>query len=68
MREYRFYKLLTGTNHIRGPVKIRVCQNDTEATVQARKMLDERDVEVWDGARFVARVQPIVEPEKRQAP
>jgi hypothetical protein len=56
MREYRFYSVVSGTNHIKGVPAVVVCQNDTEAVEQARKLLDSLDIEVWDGARCVTRI------------
>jgi len=34
-----------------------VCKSDTEAVEQAKKLLNGLDIEVWEGARKVARIE-----------
>jgi len=34
------------------------CADDEEATVQAAKLLADRDIELWQLARFVTRLRP----------
>jgi hypothetical protein len=57
MREYRLYSLVSGTNHIKGVPAILVCENDTKAIQEARERLNGLDLEVWDGARRVIRIE-----------
>jgi len=35
-----------------------VCDNDDDAIVWANQSLDDAAVELWSGARFVARLEP----------
>jgi hypothetical protein len=35
-----------------------VCDNDDDAIVWAKQLVDEAPVELWSGARFVARFEP----------
>ena len=57
MREYRIFSVVPGTNQIKGVPSVVVCKNDTEAVEEARKLLDSLDLEVWDLARKVARIE-----------
>jgi hypothetical protein len=34
------------------------CANDDDAIVWARQLLDKTSVELWSGARFIARIEP----------
>jgi hypothetical protein len=57
MPDYRFYTLKR-TNEIAGPPGILQCADDREAIIAARKLLDSHDIEIWQGARVVIRLQP----------
>ena len=57
MREYRIYSVVTTTNNIKGVPAILVCKDDTEAVKQAKNLLNGLDLEVWDGARKVTRIE-----------
>ena len=35
-----------------------VCDNDDDAIVWAKQLVDEAPVELWSGARFVTRLEP----------
>ena len=35
-----------------------VCDNDDDAVVWAKQLVDAEPVELWSGARFVARLEP----------
>jgi len=54
--EYRLYSLLKGTNHIKGAPTVVIRKNDVEAIEEAKKTLDGVDVEIWEGARCVTRI------------
>jgi hypothetical protein len=58
MTSYRIYTMSAG-NHIRRPPKIVECNSDQEAIEQAKQQLDGHDIEVWDGARPVTRLQSL---------
>jgi hypothetical protein len=52
---YRIYELTIG-NQVAGSRTI-VCDSDQNAIEKAKKMLDERDLEIRHGARLVARLR-----------
>jgi hypothetical protein len=52
---YRIYELTIG-NQVAGARTI-VCGSDQKAIEKAKKMLDDRDLEIGHGARFVARLR-----------
>jgi hypothetical protein len=55
MQEYRAYTVgLDG--HIIG-FEPMVCANDEEAIKRTRRLVDSHDVELWSGARLVARLR-----------
>jgi hypothetical protein len=54
MTEYRVYTLDYDA-HISGPAKIIHCAGDAEAVEQTGKLMDGKDLELWDGGRLVAR-------------
>jgi hypothetical protein len=54
MQEYRAYAL-GSDGHFIGFEPI-VCANDDEATEQAKRLLDGHDIELWNGARMVIRL------------
>lgn len=35
-----------------------VCDNDHDATIWAKQLVDEAPVELWSGARFITRLEP----------
>ena len=57
MPEYRFYEL-EHSNRVAGPPTELECASDHEAIAEAKKLLDGRALEVWQGARVVTRLQP----------
>jgi hypothetical protein len=50
--DYRIYVMSSG-NHIEGMPSVVTCASDAEAIEVARRRLDGRDIEVWEGARAV---------------
>ena len=54
MPDYRIY-VLNPQGHIAEPPQIVTCDTDQAATEQARQLLEDRDFEVWQGPRLVAR-------------
>jgi hypothetical protein len=36
-----------------------VCDNDDDAIVWAKQSVEDAPVELWSGARFVARLEPL---------
>jgi hypothetical protein len=57
MDAYRIYVLDRGA-HIVDPPRIIECADDDDAIRQARQYLDGKELEIWDRARFVARLTP----------
>jgi hypothetical protein len=57
MPEYRIYTLLRA-NEIAGPPTELQCASDQEAIAEAKKLLDGFDLEIWQDARVVTRLQP----------
>lgn len=56
MPDYRIYKT-TKEHRIDGiPTEI-VCDNDTDAVEQARKMSEGLDIEIWNGPRLVTQLK-----------
>jgi len=56
MPHYRIY-VVQQSGRISGQPIIIECDGDKEVIEKARKMLDGRDIEVWDRARVVARLK-----------
>jgi hypothetical protein len=54
--DYRIYTLENGRN-ITGPAKILDCTTDDHAIEEAKALLDGHDIEVWQGARLIIRLQ-----------
>jgi len=52
MTHYRVYPL-DQSGHIAGPPEDLTCDNDATAIEQAKRLVDGRDVEVWDSGRLV---------------
>jgi len=61
MHEYRFF-LIDQNGRIAGPATILECLDDRAAVAQAQQHLNGRAVEVWNGARMVVRLDPILDP------
>ena len=53
MPSYRLY-FLDRDAHISTPPEVLDCADDAEALQKAKKFLDGKDLEVWDGNRRVA--------------
>ena len=54
MIEYRAYAL-DAEGHIARSIPL-VCPDDAEAIAKARETLEDCAIEIWSGARFVARL------------
>jgi hypothetical protein len=55
MADYRAYRI--ENDHVAGVPIIITCDNDQDAIREAKKMVDGHDIELWDGARFVAGIK-----------
>jgi len=57
MATYRIYFVQKGTEHaFAGEPKIVECADDNEARQKARQYMDGKDIELWEGKRFLARI------------
>jgi hypothetical protein len=56
MPDYRLYSM--SANNIAGPPQIVQCASDQQAIAAAKGLLDRHDIEIWQGARVVTRLQP----------
>lgn len=59
MPAYRVY-LIAADDHIDGPPKIIECDSDSAAMEQAKRLIDGKTIELWDGPRRVARMGRIL--------
>jgi hypothetical protein len=57
MPEYRFYTL-SKDGRIAGPATIHDLPDDAAAVRHAERLVEDRPVEIWLGARKVAKVEP----------
>ena len=55
MPDYRVYTLVQ-TDKIVGRADVVSCATDAEAVVKARQFLTSNDLEIWQGARMVSRL------------
>jgi hypothetical protein len=56
MAEYRAYTVRLDGHFIR--YRAYVCADDAEAIIWAKQLVDGHAVEVWNGDRFVSRLEP----------
>jgi hypothetical protein len=57
MPDYRIYTL-RDDGHISSPADVIKCPDDQTALEEAKLVLNGKVIEVWDGARPVARLDP----------
>ena len=57
MPEYYLYTIKKD-GHSDGPPKVVECQDDEAAVKKAKQLLDDRLIEIWEGARVVMRLDP----------
>jgi hypothetical protein len=57
MAAYRAY-FLGPDNRIVGVHEL-VCCDDDEALNKARSLVDDKPIELWDGTRRIARIDPV---------
>ena len=55
MPDYRIY-VVDEHGHIAGPAHVITCATDEEAIEKAKPMIDRHDIELWDGARKIAKI------------
>jgi len=57
MPEYRFY-FIARSGQVAGPPATHDLPNDRAANEKANQLLDDRDIEIWQGARLVTYIAP----------
>jgi hypothetical protein len=57
MPDYRFYKIAKD-GHIAGPPAAQDLPNDSAALEEAKRQVDGHAIEIWQGARIVAHLDP----------
>jgi hypothetical protein len=57
MPEYYLYTIKKD-GHSAEPPKVVECQDDEAAVKKAKQLLDDRLIEIWEGARVVMRLDP----------
>ena len=57
MPEYRFY-IVNKDGHFAGRPTIHNLQDDDAAVRQAKRLLGDRPIEIWQGARKIANIGP----------
>jgi hypothetical protein len=58
MPEYYLYTIKKD-GHSAGPPKVVECQDDEAAVKKAKQLLDDRLIEIWEGARVVVHVKTL---------
>jgi hypothetical protein len=61
---YRVFPV-SPAGRVSGPPTVVECADDEEAIRLARRARDGQDVEIWEGARLVARLQSLQSPKER---
>jgi hypothetical protein len=57
MPEYRFYTV-EKDGHLAGPPTVHNSLTDDAAVTEAKKLLGDRTIEIWQGTRVVYRLDP----------
>jgi hypothetical protein len=55
MSHYRIYTI-SSEGSITGPPRVVECNDDLEAVEKAKQVLSGEDIELWQGSRFVVRL------------
>jgi hypothetical protein len=66
MPAYRFYAI-TKNGGIERPPQSHDLPNDAAANEKAKQLLDGHDIEIWQGARMVAYLEPDQKPGSQSA-
>jgi hypothetical protein len=61
---YRAYPVSKNHNVAIAPSVIIFCEDDQDGLRQAQQLVDDFDIELWDGPRFIARLKSVQEPLK----
>jgi len=58
MPSFRAYPISKNRRVSDAPSVVIVCENDQDGLRQARRLVTDEDIELWDGPRFIARLKP----------
>jgi hypothetical protein len=58
---YRAYPVSNNHQVAPAPSVAITCENEQDGLRQAQKLVDDFDIELWDGPRFIARLKPLQE-------
>ena len=62
MPSYRAYPVSKNRQVCATPPVVIVCEDEQDGLRQAQQLVEDFDIELWDGPRFVARLKPLQEP------
>jgi hypothetical protein len=62
MPSYRAYPVSKNRQVAAAPSVAIVCENEQDGLRQAQQLVDDFDIELWDGPRFIARLKSPQEP------
>lgn len=57
MLAYRVY-VVDRDGHVKDVPRVIECKDDEEAILRAKQLLDGHPIEIWEGARVVAKLAP----------
>ena len=58
MPSFRAYPVSKNHKVAATPSVVIVCANEQDGIQQAQQLVDEDEIELWDGPRFIARLKP----------
>ena len=64
MPSYRAYPVSKNHKVATAPSVVISCEDDQDGLRQAQQLVDDFDIELWDGPRFIARLKSLHEPLK----
>ncbi|WP_157100026.1 hypothetical protein [Rhodoplanes sp. Z2-YC6860] len=59
MPSFRAYPVSKNHKVAATPSVVIVCTNEQDGIQQAQQLVDEDEIELWDGPRFIARLKPL---------
>ena len=62
MPSYRAYPVSKNRQVSAAPSVAIICENEQDGLRQAQQLVDDFDIELWDGPRFIARLKSPQEP------
>ena len=65
---FRAYPISNNRKVATAPSVVIVCENDADGLRQARQLVSDNDIELWDGPRFIARLKPLQESQESKEP